>query len=286
VSSYRIWFKVNGYDEIELPVNPSEVTITYPGNVTNYDVEGLGEIAIPRLPKLATVTFESFFPREGLYNSMINSESWYSPEWYVNFFRKIQKGRMPFELTIVRGFDNIQTFKEDNNSLASQIERTEYFDTVFSKAILLDFSITDKGGEPGDVYYSMGISEYRDASPQTMAELAGEEIGDDGEVLSQKMVLVKNRPPQSGVIAVNRSVEISGEVYDTIEQAKEGWEKIRKKANKIDRVVSRVLPPGVSQRLHSIYVSGLGWVDKGSCKLAESVDTVIGIKTLVDNNYD
>ena len=42
-SGYRISFDVAGFDNsIELPVNPNEVTVAYPGNNSNYDVEGIG----------------------------------------------------------------------------------------------------------------------------------------------------------------------------------------------------------------------------------------------------
>lgn len=299
MSSYRIWFKVQGFEEIELPVNPQEVSITYPGNPTNYDVEGLGEIIVPRLPKLATTTFESFFPREMLYQTVINSDSWYSPEWYVNFFRNVQKKRQPFELTIVRGFDDIREYDSSGNYT---INRNNYFDTVFPMAVLLDFAITDKGGEPGDIYYNMSISEYRDATPKTLAELAEESVDDNGEV-TQKMVLAINRPQQSGAIVVNRVVEISGNVYDQPDSpgptspeppspeppepdASTIWSKTKQRASQVDRVVSRVLPPSVSGKLHSVYVSGLGWVDKGNCKLAENYGAANGINRLITDNYD
>lgn len=280
MSEYRIWFKADGYKEIELPVNPQEITITYAGNTSNYDVEGIGEIIVPRLPKLATVTFESFFPRERTWVSMVNSDSWYPPDWYISFFRTIQKSRQPFELTIARGYDLLNEIGSDGSITSS---RTDYFDTVFSKAVILDISTTDKGGEPGDVYYTMSVSEYRDASPKTLAELAEEETDANGEVIAQKMVMSVNRPPQNGFIAVGRSIQINGKVYNVPDEVAQGWQKAKKKANQVKAVVSRVLPPEVSNKLHSIYVSGLGWVSKGDCKLMEQANLVSGIETIVTN---
>lgn len=284
MSEYRIWFRVKDYPVIALPVNPQEVTITSPGNPTNYDVEGLGEIVIPRIPKLSTLTFESFFPREKVFISLSNSDEWYSPEWYVSFFKNLQKSRQPFELTIVRGFDNIVEY--DEKGLKGAVTRTDYFDTVFDKAVLLDMSITDKGGEPGDVYYNMTISEYKDASPKTLAELAEEDTDVNDEVLNQKMVVVVNRPQQNGIIAVNRTVKINGNVYKTSTSTESEWKMTKGKANQIDRIVSRVLPPSVSGKFHSVYVAGLGWLDKSSCKLSEDLGTMNSISRLVTNNYD
>lgn len=284
MNDYRIFFgvwKKNSfeYSLIELPVNPQDVTITYPANPTNYDVEGVGEIIIPRIPRLANLTFESFFPREAIYFSGANSDSWYSPEWYVNFFRNLQLSREPFELTIVRGSE---IYYEGDSVFPTH---QQFFDTVLDKAVLLDLSISDKGGEPGDVYYSMTISEYRDASPKTMAELAEEKI-ENGEVVEQKLVPVVNRPPQRGAIVPDRSVEISGEVYEQPEDTKQQWSLSRQQANRIDRVVTRVLPPSVSGKLHSVYIDGLGWVDQNNCRLNEQKGITTSMKRIITNEYD
>lgn len=287
MNDYRIWFNVDGYDAIELPVNPQDVAISYPANPSNYDVEGIGEIIVPRIPKLATVSFESFFPREGLYITLANSEGWYSPEWYINFFRGIQKSGLPFELVITRGGD-VQNVYKDNGSF--DVETTDYYDTAFN-AVLLDFTVTDKGGEPGDVYYNMTLSEYRDASPKTLAEIASEDYDDEGNIVAQKLVIVKNRPPQSGAIVSGRSVEINGKVYVTEEQLRDGWNKTKATANQLNKVVSRVLPfaakafPALSQyNVHSVYVNGLGWVDKADCALSETKGSASTLKNITQLN--
>jgi hypothetical protein len=287
MNDYRIFFGVwnetsSEYQLIELPVNPSEVTITYPANPTNYDVEGVGDVIVPRIPKLATVTFDSFFPREAVFISAANSESWYSPEWYVSFFRKLQMSRKPFELTIIRGSDVINNNSEQFGVFS---EHQQYFDTVFPTAVLLDLSITDKGGEPGDVYYSMTISEYRDASPKTLAELAEEKTNEETGEVEQKLVVVINRPPQRGAIVPDRVVEISGEVYEEPESSEIDWATTKQQANRIDRTITRVLPPSVSGTLHSVYVNGLGWVDDKNCRLAEDRGTTTSMKRIITNEY-
>lgn len=287
MNDYRIFFGVwnetsSEYQLIELPVNPSEVTITYPANPTNYDVEGVGDIIVPRIPKLATVTFDSFFPREAVFISAANSESWYSPEWYVSFFRKLQMSRKPFELTIIRGSDVINNNSEQFGVFS---ERQQYFDTVFPTAVLLDLSITDKGGEPGDIYYSMTISEYRDASPKTLAELAEEKTNEETGEVEQKLVVVMNRPPQRGAIVPDRVVEVSGEVYEEPESSEIDWATTKQQANRIDRTITRVLPPSVSGTLHSVYINGLGWVDDKNCRLSEDRGTTTSMKRIITNEY-
>lgn len=285
MNDYRIWFQNifadNVDDVVELPVNPQDVSISYPANPTQYDVEGIGEIIIPRRVKLATMSFDSFFPREAVYQTVINSGSTNTPEWYVNFFRKLQTSRQPFELTISRGTDTLKVYDNDANN--PETTETTYFDTVM-QAVLLDFTITDKGGEPGDVYYNMTISEYRDASPKTLAEIAKEETNEDGEVVNQYFVTIVNRPPQTGSIVAGRTVSINGKIYELPDY--DDWQKTKATANQIDRVVTRVLPPQVSNTMHSVYIDGLGWVNKSDCKLNENIGTVNSMNRLITSNYD
>lgn len=284
MNDYRIWFNVEGFGEIPLPVNPQDVTITYPGNPTNYDVEGIGEIIVPRKVKLATLTFESFFPRESVYQTVLNYDSNYTPEWYVTFFRRLQTRLQPFELTIVRGSDSLNIY--DNDPKNPQVIKTDYHDTVFPMAVLMDFSITDKGGEPGDIYYTMTVSEYRDASPKTLAEIASETKDDDGNIVEQKLVVVANRPQQSGAITTGRLIEINGKVFMSEDELRDMWDKTKQVANRVDRIVTRVLPPQVSNKLHSVYIDGMGWVNKSDCQLAETRGTANSINRLVTNEYD
>ena len=290
MNDYRIWFDIKDDTlniPVALPVNPQEITISHPANPTTYDVEGIGEIIIPRMPKLRNLTIDSFFPREALYLPMANGNSWHPPDWYISFFRSLQKSGQPFELTIARGGD--EQYIYDEKGEVSDIAKTEYYDTVFD-AVILDFTITDKGGEPGDVYYQLSISEYRDASPQTLAEVSKEEYDEDGKIYAQRMVPVPNRPPQKGAVTAGRKVEINGKVYITEDQLKSGWNKTKAVANQLNTVVSRVLPyaskvfPGLSQyNVHGVWVKGLGWVDKADCKVSEtkgSIRTLNRIRTL------
>ena len=285
MSGYRIWFKAPGFKAFALPVNPQEVAITYPGNSNQYDVEGIGQIIIPRLPNLATVSFESFFPREQIYESMINEDDRYSPEWYVTFFRRMQKTGTPFELTIIRGQDPIKDAQAEYNGASRLIIDDQiYYNTVFDSAIITDITVTDKGGEPGDVYYNMSISEYRDASPQSLAEVSKEEYDSDGNVLSQDVVIMRNRPPQPGEITVDRTVEINGRAYQSPDEDDDDWDKTKTVISHVESRVSRVLPPSVAKTTHSIYVNGLGWLNKKDCSTLDVRSNIYGIRRLVLDN--
>lgn len=295
MNDYKIWFSnpFGGvFKTIQLPVNPQEVTITYPGNPTNYDVEGIGDIIVPRKVKLATLSFESFFPREGVFLPVVNSQFNFTPEWYYNFFRRIQTRGLPIELTIARGSEILYVTDEDyknplvkngSRNEAGELE-TKFFDTVMN-AVILDFSISDKGGEPGDLYYNMTLSEYRDVSPKTFAEIAMERINQEGKIAEQRLVQMVNRPQQDGVIVSGRNIEINGKVFMTEEELIEMWDKTKQVANQVDRIVTRVLPPQVSNKLHSVYVDGMGWVNMSDCQLSETRGTANSLSRLVTNEY-
>lgn len=299
MSNYRIWFKASQYEEFELPVNPQEVSITYPANPTQYDVEGIGEIIVPRLPKLATVTFESFFPREKMYQTMINSESWYTPEWYVKFFRNMQTRGTPFELTIIRGYDENKPEGVLVGDELFTIDETIYFNTVFDKAVLLDFTITDKGGEPGDIYYNMSISEYRDASPQSLSEVSKQTYDEKEDIIySQERVICPSRPPQVGEITVDSTIIVNGQSYEDPQEGissspnpnpnpddgNPALDESKKIISQVERRVARVLPPQVAKTTHSIYVAGLGWVNKKDCSQPDVYSNAYGIKRLIIDN--
>ena len=279
MSGYRIWFTVPGYCNVQLPVNPQEVTVMYPGDSAQYDVEGIGEIIIPKRPKLATFSFDSFFPREHVFTTLPNNiDGWYTPEWYIEFFRTLQKNRVIFQVTIVRGTDYLSYV--DDVFGEKQTLTTEYYDTVIDHAVLLDFSISDKGGEPGDIYYNMTFSEYRDASPETLSEIEGQtEV--DGKVIERRLILSKNRPQQNGAITSGRTVTLFGKVY-TEEELEELWEKTKQIVFATEAVVTRVLPPPFSQGLHSVFFSGIGWVNSASCGLMEERQLAGTIKGLSD----
>lgn len=258
-SQYRIWFNAPGYPQFELPVLPQEVNISYPANPTQYDVEGLGEIIIPRKVKLRTFTIESFFPRDGVYQAVVNTSEWYTPDWYVTFFRQMQVTGIPFEITISRGTDELLS---SNGSAEQQV----YSSTVM-QVVVLDFSVTDKGGEPGDVYYSISFSEYKDASPKTLAEIAEEDYDTQGEITRQALVEMRTRAPQDGIVTEGTVVEINGRVYQSEDENESAWNRSRNVVANVSATVSRVLPPGVMRTMHGIFVAGLGWVDRADCKI-------------------
>lgn len=248
---FGIWFDLGkSKDKIRLPVNPPELTVSYEGDNTNYNLISLGEVVVPRTPKLATVHISSFFPADRYiagtvsnveYDGQIQSAR-FQPKTYIEFFQRLQRKRQVFQF-IVNRYDVDKPM----------------FDTTFS-AVVSSFSIVDKGGESGDVYFELDIQEYRDTSPQEV-EMISEDVENDTTYLTT----IKQRSIDEDEFVVGDMVTVSGPVYETDDQSALAYATSIKHINNMKGVVGRVLPPNKRTEFNRVYISGLGWVQKSDC---------------------
>lgn len=248
---FGIWFDLGkGKDKIRLPMNPSELTVQYDGDNTNYNLIGLGETVIPRIQKLAVVSIISFFPANRyiagtvsnvVYEGRVQSAR-YEPQTYIEFFQRLQRKKQVFQFIINR-YDSSQPM----------------FDTSFP-AVITNFSITDRGGESGDVYFQLDVQEYRDTTPQSV-EMKDVDLENDTTYL----VATKQRSVDEDEFIVGDMVTVSGPVYDTDDQAVAAYANSRKLVTNVRGVVARVLPPDLREEYNRVYIEGLGWVQKTDC---------------------
>ena len=237
---YGIYFKTSS-QSIQLPVNPQELSVTYAGDNTTYNLIGKGEVVIPRNPKSAEVTIESFFPRNA-YNGLTVSNGWYKPEDYVRFFKTLQERRQVFQFIVNR---------YDVNS--------PMFDTSFD-AVVSDFTITDKGGESGDIYFSLSVKEYRDTKAQRV-----EKISENLEADTTKLTVVDIRTIPQDEIVVGDIITVSGPVYDADDTPEAAISQTKSYVANAMGIVGRILPPSLIPSQNRVYVSGIGWVQKTDC---------------------
>lgn len=245
-SNFGVYFNTtqsNGTvkQSVRLPMNPQELTVSYAGDNTTYNLISLGEVIIPRNPKLATVELSSFFPRNSFIDGTV-SDSWYKPEFYVEFFTQLQKKKTVFDFIINR-------YDVDEHM----------FDTSF-KAVIQDFEITDRGGESGDIYFKITVSEYRDTAPQ-MVEVISEDESNDVTYLAE----TKQRNVDDDEIVVGDMVTVSGPVFQTDDELATAYASSRVFVNDVRAVVNRVLPPDARESFNRVYIGGLGWVQKSDC---------------------
>lgn len=229
------------FNNIKLPVNPSELTVNRDGETTSYNMIDKGEVIIPRNTKLSTVEISSFFPRNS-YISGVVQDSWYTPEGYVKFFTALLESKCVFHFIINR-WDGDE----------------EMFDTEFD-AIITSFKITDKGGESGDIYYSLSVSEYRSTEPQQV-----EVISEDAETDTTYLAVNDVRSVPDDELTVGDWITVSGPCYETDDQTDQDAAMFESKLTNVKGQVGRVLPPSLAPGLDRIYMQGIGWVRKGDC---------------------
>lgn len=229
------------FNQIKLPVNPSELTVSYEGESTTYNMIDRGDVIIPRNTKLATVEISSFFPRNS-YISGVVQDSWYTPEGYVRFFSTLLKEKIVFQFIINRWDCN-----------------EEMFDTSFD-AIITSFKVTDKGGESGDIYYTLSISEYRNTKPQEV-----EKISEDAETDTTYLTITDLREVPHDEIVVGDWVTVSGPCYENDDQSGADIAMTDSILTNVRGIVGRVLPPSLLPERNRVFINGTGWVDRVNC---------------------
>lgn len=247
---FGIYFQTSK-QTVRLPINPTELTIKYDGDNTNYNLISLGETVIPRNPKLATVSISSFFPRNSYLTGVV-SDAWNKPEFYFDFFRMLQKNKVTF-LFIVNRYDLDEPT----------------FDTSFN-AVISSFEITDKGGESGDVYFTIEVQEYRNTEPKAV-----EKANVDTENDTTYMVTTKQREVDNAEIVVGDTVAVTGPVYETDNQPESSNVLTKSNVTRAIGKVTRVLPPNANPVLSRVLVDTIGWVNKSDCVKANAQNTEV-----------
>lgn len=137
---------------IRLPVNPAKLPVEKDGDNEDYNVLGIGPITVPRIPEPRSVTISSFFPgRPAPY--VLTTGDFKEPQFYIEFFSRAMDDGVPILYTPVRYYENGEPYMTG--------------DTGFP-VLVSDFKYEERGGETGDFYYDLDLTEYRDYSAQTL----------------------------------------------------------------------------------------------------------------------
>ena len=163
-TDYGIFFRRDDL-VVRLPMNPEtlpEVRTTENGD---YNVLGIGQITVPRTPNLRMVTISSFFPARPFLGVLTVGE-FREPEFYINFFSAAMADKARLLYTPVRYYEDGTPFLTSDTG----------FEVVVSA-----FRTEERGGETGDFYYELELTEYRDYSPlmlqvQQTASSAGDTV--------------------------------------------------------------------------------------------------------------
>lgn len=131
----EFWLKFNnGAETLQLPVNPDTLSVTSTHGYEDIDVSNLGEYTVIGGGRLREYSLSSFFPRD--YNaSYCGYEELIDPWDCVATIERWQRSGSPIRF-IVTG-------------------------TPINIAVTLrNFEYNERGGEPGDVYFTLDLKEY------------------------------------------------------------------------------------------------------------------------------
>lgn len=217
---------------IRIPVNPEEIKVTRPSNNKTYDVLDIGEIVVPMAPGLQEVSWEGFFPSQ--FDDPYTSGS-AAPGTIVKALERAKKNKTVGRLIITR---------------------SELFDTNL-RCIIEDFDTIDKGGEPGDIYYSIVLKEYRDYSPQTVT-LVQQQTLPDAVPAETDAVAEEPRPVDTPVLRVGAQVIANGKYfYDSYGSEPHGT------ANNLSTSVTRI----VSGNPYPVHIGHYGWLTEDQLQI-------------------
>lgn len=222
-------YLVFGRHEMRIPVNPEEIEISYPTDNEEYDVIGVGKVVVPRKPSLQEVSWEGFFPAS--FSAPYVNSGAQSPETYLYFIQKALEKHLTIRLIITR---------------------SRLYDTNLT-CIIDSFTTTDKGGEPGDMYYSIRLKEYRDYKPETVQIITSPSPAQQPQAAAQAQ-----RPVETPTLRVGAEVIVNGKYWYT-----SYGDKPFGTANNLRTTIFRI----VESNPYPISVGHYGWVKRDQIQI-------------------
>ncbi|MDR1439991.1 MAG: hypothetical protein LBJ10_08285 [Clostridiales bacterium] len=189
--AYSIYFEGGGA-AVYLPVNPEEYTISYGTDHTSTRVLGLGEIVIPRERSPARISWAGLLPGSPD-DPALQSAEFLQPFTFIYAVLGLMRRKETFTLVFQRRTD----------------AGRRIFDTRV-RAVVSSFSYAERGGETGDFYYDIELTEYRNYSPRALTLASGQA----GEAAAGQIAVASPaRAIGAERIAVGDKVALSGRTW-------------------------------------------------------------------------
>lgn len=236
MNNFGLFFTREG-TVVRLPVNPEKLPVEMDNDNGSYNVLGIGEIMVPRIPKLKEITISSFFPGRP-FSGVLTSGGFEEPEFYLSFFESAMKDRVPILYTPVRYYEDGTPFYTGDTGL---------------DVLVTQFTYEERGGETGDFYYDLTLTEYRDYAPQVVQISAA-------SAATEEPV----RATPSGEITVGSVCLANGPWYYT-----SYGEEPHGNGNGRRVVVSRIVDSSRAYPIHVTTQGGgwLGWMKRSSLQV-------------------
>lgn len=142
---YRLYLQEkDGKMVYQIPVNPEIFRTDIQANLDNYNVLNTGDIIRIRKPQLKTWNWDGVFLND-LANPLNSYGVIFPPTTYVYLFEKWMKNKTVLKF-MVNSFSLLNKLCKGENRLCT----------------IENFKYEDRGGEVGDIYYSIQLREYRE----------------------------------------------------------------------------------------------------------------------------
>lgn len=175
---------------IRLPMNPESYKISRDNDNSEYNVLGVGPIMVPRTPKLSKASWSGLLPAEADMASVLTSGAFQPPKFYIDFLQSAMDER-----AVLRFVANRCTETDE-----------PIFDTNM-EVLVTAFHTEERGGETGDFYYELSLTEYRDYSAKTVTL---QQTAEDAPV---EAAAETTRAVPAGQLTVGQEVTVNGNYY-------------------------------------------------------------------------
>lgn len=235
-------FFTRGGNVIRLPVNPAKLPVERDNDNSEYNVLGIGPIMVPRIPKLRVVTISSFFPGR-VFSGVLTAGGFKPPEFYIDFFTSAMNDKAPILYTPVRYYESGEPFMTGDSGF---------------QVLVTQFKTEERGGETGDFYYDLTLTEYRDYSPRTM-QIQTQSSGSPAAAASEP-----SRSILQGQLVVGSVCYANGAYYSS-----SYGDEPHGNGNGRRVIVSRIVDASRTYPVHVTTESGgaLGWMKKDSLQV-------------------
>lgn len=149
--SYSMYLITAGGVKLPIPVLPDKLKVSSPGKNKTDTVLGLGEVLLLRKKGLRTLAWDSHFPAH--------------PAPYVTGGLS---SAVPAPMELVKA---IQTARDTVEPLWFRLLGADL--DMNTKVGVGDFSYEERGGEVGDIYYSIELTEWKDHSARRLVLSGG-----------------------------------------------------------------------------------------------------------------
>lgn len=231
---------------IRLPVNPNKLPVSRDTDNGEYNVLGIGAIMIPRTPEQREVTISSFFPGRP-FAGVLTAGAFQPPEFYIRFFESAMNDKVPILYTPVRYYENGEPFMTGDQGF---------------QVLVTQFNTEERGGETGDFYYDLTLTEYRDPTPKTI------QIQQTGGASAADVVTTEPaRALPKGQLVVGSTCIANGPYYYT-----SYGDEPHGNSNGRTVLVSRIVDAARAYPIHVTDESGgaLGWMKREALQVVSS----------------